>query len=90
MRETTMTPLTVEEQTRILLAGDWLETFVMAWKIVLARHGKNWDDEMTIDPTEYVMPEESWKWVCQVLMQRTKDSPVSGMLEWMNRGPSAG
>lgn len=96
MREPTMTPLTVAEQTEILLAGDWMETFVMAWKIVLKRHGKDWDTETSIDPTEYVMPEASWTWVCNVLMERTRTDEsldaveaVSGALEWMNRGPSA-
>lgn len=46
----------------------------------------------TIDPTKYAMHAEDGLWVAELLKDRAPGdevNKVNGLLEWMNRGPSA-
>ncbi len=92
MREANMAPFTVEEREDIESAGDALETMVTAWRVIVHRHGQDWDALVTVDPTDYVIPKDDWLWVAGLLQERSSNDvdAVNCVMEWMNRGPSAG
>lgn len=58
-------------------------------------YGAEWEDMPSIDPTEFAIPEEQWKTICQALVERGLEMQPGGdarvhlAMDWMNIGPSA-
>lgn len=82
--------LTMEERQEIASADDWLEGFLRAWKIIVRKTGREWDDMEVIDPQDFAVTRDDWVWMCETLQQleATNDGRVSVAMEWVNRGPS--
>lgn len=86
--------LNEEEKQRIESQETPIEIMTEAWRIVFSHYGEEWDnfsEENSVDPTQYKMTPESWQWVCQVIIDKSRElniEPTSQTFQWINIGPS--
>lgn len=80
----------ISDETMAAIAemDDPIAIIEAAWRDIEPK----WDEMETVNPTEYAIPEEQWKAVCQRLIDLDDPSAINRVnygLTWVNVGPSA-
>ena len=82
-------PLTDDEMTalRAEATGDPVSVIVGFYRLACpAAYGMAFDDVEQVRPTDFAIPDEQWKKICEWIV--TGSSTPAGALLWMNKGPS--
>lgn len=65
---------------------DGTNIIIDVFRLLLREEGTTWEEQDSINPTEYAIPEDQWKEIANAL---TKNYGIEAALTWMNVGPSS-